>query len=140
MASLNLCQFIGNVGSIETRYMPSGEAVTNLSLAVNEKYKNKNGEQVEHTEWVKVTFFGKLAEVAATYVHKGDPLYVSGNMKTRKYTDKDGVDKYITDIRANSMQMLGGRSGGESASQERPTRTESASDGGFDDFDRDIPF
>lgn len=130
MASLNSCCFIGNVGSIETRALPSGEGVTNLSLAVNDKYKDKSGETVEHTEWVKISFFGKLSEIAAKYVKKGDPLYVSGQMKTRKYTDKDGQDKYITEIRGDRLQMLGGKS-------DAPAKQ---SGGAFDDLRDDIPF
>jgi single-strand DNA-binding protein len=83
MATLNLCQFIGNVGSIETRYLPNGEAVCNIAMAVNDKFKNKAGEMVEHTEWVRISFFSKLDEIAAQYVKLGDPIYVSGIMRTR---------------------------------------------------------
>ena len=139
MASLNQCNFIGNVGQIETRYLPSGEAVTNLSLAVNDKYKNKAGETVEHTEWVRVSFFSKLAEIASQYVHKGDPLYVSGQMKTRKYTDKDGVEKYATEIRGDRMQMLGGKQDNQKPAQHTASRAAmnaQAPDG----FDETIPF
>lgn len=130
MASLNLAQFIGNVGSIETRNLANGESVTSISLAVNEKFKNKDGEQVEHTEWVRISFFGKLSEIAAKYVKKGDPLYVSGSMKTRKYTDKDGVEKYSTEIRGDKMQMLGGKS----ESSGSPVKTKA------DATDDDLPF
>ena len=133
MASLNQCNFIGNVGSIETKYLPSGEGVTNLNLAVNDKYKNKAGELVDSTEWVRVSFFGKLSEVCEKWVKKGDPLYVSGQMKTRKYTNKDGVDVYTTEIRGERMQMLGGKSDDKPAKQAQPA-------GGFDDMDSDIPF
>lgn len=155
MASLNQCNFIGNVGQIETKYLPSGEAVTNLSLAVNDKYKNKAGEMVEHTEWVRVTFFSKLAEIAAQYVKKGDPLFVTGSMKTRKWQDKDGQDRYTTEIRGDRMQMLGGRGDDASpeqrqnraAAQQRPPMAGGAQPSscggvtsGFDDMDDDIPF
>ena len=158
MASLNQCNFIGNVGKIETRYLPSGECITNLSLAVNDKYKDKYGQVVEHTEWVRVSFFGKLAEIAAQYVKKGDPLYVSGSMRTRKYSDKEGVERYATEIRGDRMQMLGGRQGGSDSyddgsytappqrqsSQQRPARQPAAQrqsgGNGFDDMDDDIPF
>lgn len=143
MASLNQCNFIGNVGSIETRHLPSGEAVCNISLAVNEKYKNKSGEMVEHTEWVRITFFAKLAEIAAQYVKKGDPLYVSGSMRTRKYSDKEGVEKYATEIRGDRMQMLGGRVGDsqdDAPPAQRPAPSPRGGASGFDDMDDDIPF
>lgn len=136
MASLNLTQFIGNVGSIETKYLPSGEGVTNISLAVNDKYKNKAGELVDSTEWVRVSFFGKLSEIAQKYVKKGDPLYVSGQMKTRKWTDKDGQDRYSTEIRGDKMQLLGSKGG-----DDKPVQRTSGGTSGFDDsgFD-DVPF
>jgi len=154
MASLNQCSFIGNVGQIETRYLPSGEGVTNLSLAVNDKYKNKAGEMVEHTEWVRVSFFGKLSEIVAQYVKKGDPLYVSGQMKTRKWQDKEGQDRYTTEIRGDRMQMLGSKGGSgdddgyqgqqrpQQQQQQRPPKQRPTGGGssGFDDMDDDIPF
>ena len=149
MASLNQCNFIGNVGQIDTRYLPSGEAVTNLSLAVNDKYKNKAGEMVEHTEWVRVSFFAKLAEIASKYVHKGDPLYVSGQMRTRKYTDKEGQERYSTEIRGDRMQMLGSKGSDDSGQQrqqeprqqQQPAQQSGGGGGsGFDDMDDDIPF
>lgn len=144
MASLNNCCFIGSVGNIETKYMPSGEGVTNLSLAINDKYKNKSGELVEHTEWVRVAFFGKLSEIAEKYVHKGDPLYVSGQMKTRKWQDKDGHDRYTTEIRGDRMQMLGGK--GEPSAEQMRNRevakelNKPKAGSGFDDFEDGIPF
>lgn len=154
MASLNQCNFIGNVGKIETRYLPSGECITNLSLAVNDKYKDKSGQVVEHTEWVRVSFFGKLAEIAAQYVKKGDPLYVSGSMRTRKYSDKEGVERYATEIRGDRMQMLGGRGGSDDAGDhgdpqqrtaqqrtaQQPAAQRQGGSNGFDDMDDDIPF
>ena len=148
MASLNQCNFIGNVGSIETKYLPSGEGVTNISLAVNDKYKNKNGEMVDSTEWVKVSFFGKLSEIAEKYVKKGDPLYVSGQMKTRKWQDKDGQDRYTTEIRGDRLQMLGSRGQGEQSDapqQRQPAGNAQPSPrgggaSGFDDMEDDIPF
>lgn len=146
MASLNQCNFIGNVGSIETRYLPSGEAVCNIALAVNDKYKNKAGEMVEHTEWVRISFFSKLAEVAEKYVKKGDPLYVSGQMKTRKYQNKEGFDVYATEIRGDRMQMLGGRAensvdNGTPAQQQQQAAPSTRGGGsGFDDMEGDIPF
>ena len=148
MASLNQCNFIGNVGQIDTRYLPSGEAVTNLSLAVNDKYKNKAGEMVEHTEWVRVSFFAKLAEIASKYVHKGDPLYVSGQMRTRKYTDKEGQERYSTEIRGDRMQMLGSKGSDDSGQQrqqeprqqQQPAQQSGGGSSGFEDFSDDIPF
>lgn len=146
MASLNSCAFIGNVGQIETKYLPSGESVTNLSLAVNDKYKNKAGEMVEHTEWVRVSLFGKLSEIAERYVKKGDPLYVSGQMKTRKWQDKDGQDRYTTEIRGDRLQMLGSKNGNESAPAPQQQRSEpqprpaTGGGGGFSGMEDDIPF
>lgn len=109
MASLNLAQIIGNIGrEPESRYMPSGECVTSISVATTDKWKDKaTGESKEQTEWHKVTFFGKLAEIARDYLKKGSPVYVSGSIKTRKYTDKDGVEKYATEIKGDTLQMLG---------------------------------
>lgn len=142
MASLNQCSFIGNVGQIETRYLPNGDAVTNLSIAINDKYKNKSGEMVEHTEWVRVSFFAKIAEIAEKYVHKGDPVYVSGAMRTRKYTDKDGVEKQATEIRGERLQMLGSKpSEGQSSLPASAPRHQAAYSSGFYDMDSDpIPF
>ena len=112
MASVNKVILVGNLGrDPEIRYLPSGEPVANITIATSSKYKSKTGELVEETEWHRVTFFGKLAEIVGQYLKKGRPVYVEGRLKTRKYTDKDGVEKYATDIIANEMQMLGGREG-----------------------------
>ena len=149
MANLNQCNFIGNVGQVETRYLASGDAVTNLSLAVNEKWKDKAGVMQEHTEWVRATFFGKLAEVVEKYVKKGDPLFISGRMKTEKWTDKDGQDRYTTKIIADKMQLLGGKRDDKSDDDSAPAAshtppsspTPSTGGGSFDDFDDSgIPF
>jgi single-strand DNA-binding protein len=157
MATLNLCQFIGNVGKIETRYAQSGDAITNISLACNESWRDKNsGEKKEHVEWVRVSMFGKLAEIAQQYVKKGDAIYISGKMQTRKFTNKDGVDQYTTEIRADQMQMLGSKDGGDGlqehrqSSSERPTQRyqsnqtqtaqQSYSGGMGDEFKDDLPF
>lgn len=114
MASVNKWIGIGNLGrDPELRYMPSGEAIANISLACSYKVKDKNtGEQKEQTEWVRVAFFGKLAEIVGQYLKKGSSVYVEGRLQTRKYTDKDGVEKYATDIIADSMQMLGSKQEG----------------------------
>ncbi|MET3106331.1 single-strand DNA-binding protein [Oxalobacteraceae bacterium GrIS 2.11] len=113
MASVNKVIILGNLGrDPETRYMPSGDAMTTISIATTDSWKDKaTGEKKETTEWHRVTFFGKLAEIAGQYLKKGSSVYVEGSLRTRKYTDKDGVEKYATDIRADSMQMLGGRTG-----------------------------
>lgn len=112
MASINKVILIGNLGrDPEVRYMPDGAAITNITIATSSKYKNKSGEMVEETEWHRVTFFSRLAEIAGEYLKKGRSVYIEGRLKTRKYTDKDGVEKYATDIIANEMQMLGTREG-----------------------------
>ncbi len=165
MASVNKVILVGNLGrDPEIRYLPSGEPVANITIATSSKYKNKSGEMVEETEWHRVTFFGKLAEIVGQYLKKGRSVYVEGRIKTRKYTDKDGVEKYATDIIANEMQMLGGREGmGEPAGGDeggyesaprrpapapRPAAAAPAARqappprpaSGFDDMDDDIPF
>ena len=138
MASLNQCNFIGRVGrDPETRYSSSGDAITNITLAVDDSYKNKSGDKVEKCEWVNVTFYRKLAEIAGEYLVKGSLVYVSGKIETRKYTDKNGAEKYSTSIIANSMQMLGSKQGNSEPSERAKTETQS---GGFDDMVDDIPF
>ena len=113
MASVNKVIIVGNLGADpETRYLPSGDAVTTIRVATTDRYKDKQtGEQKEATEWHRISFFGKLAEIAGQYLKKGSQVYVEGSLRTRKYTDKDGVEKYATDIRADTMQMLGSRQG-----------------------------
>ncbi len=158
MASVNKVILIGNLGrDPETRYMPDGGAITNISVATTEQWKDKNGEKQEKTEWHRVAFFGKLAEIAGEYLKKGSQVYVEGRLQTRKWQDKDGQDKYTTEIIAEEMQMLGGREGmgsapsgdeGEAprraapAPRPAPTRQAAApkSSTGFDDMDDDIPF
>jgi single-strand DNA-binding protein len=149
MASVNKVILIGNLGADpETRYMPSGDAVTNIRIATTESWKDKGGEKQEHTEWHRIAFFGKLAEIAGEYLKKGSPVYVEGRIRTRKWQDKDNQDRYTTEIVADRMQLLGSRgasaaTSGESA--ERPA-TAQASAGAqksgtrFDDFEDDIPF
>jgi single-strand DNA-binding protein len=109
MASVNKVILVGNLGrDPEIRYMPSGEAMTTISIATTDSWKDKaTGEKRELTEWHRVTFFGKLAEIAGQYLKKGASIYVEGALRTRKYTDKEGIEKYITDIKADAMQMLG---------------------------------
>jgi single-strand DNA-binding protein len=111
MASVNKVIIVGNVGrDPETRYMPSGDAVTNISVATSDRYKDKQtGEMKENTEWHRIAFFGKLAEIAGQYLKKGSQVYVEGRLRTRKWTDQSGQEKYSTEIIADSMQMLGAR-------------------------------
>lgn len=143
MASLNLCQFIGNVGKIESRYLSNGDQVVNLSLACNENYKDKNGEKQERTEWVNATIYGKLAEIADKYVTKGKQIYISGRMQTRKWTDKNGVDRYATEIVVSDLKMLGQKSSdgaAESAAENSKPSNVHKLPGGFEAMDDDIPF
>jgi single-strand DNA-binding protein len=113
MASINKVILIGNLGrDPEVRYTPSGSAVCNISLATTRNWKNKDsGDKVEETEWHRVVFYDRLAEIAGEYLKKGRPVYVEGRLKTRKWQDKDGVEKYTTEIIAEQMQLLGGREG-----------------------------
>ncbi|MFL6708543.1 MAG: single-stranded DNA-binding protein [Massilia sp.] len=113
MASVNKVIIVGNLGrDPEIRYMPSGDAIANIAVATSYKSKDRNtGEQKEQTEWHRISFFGRLAEIVGQYLKKGSSVYVEGRLQTRKYTDKDGVEKYATDIIAENMQMLGGRQG-----------------------------
>jgi single-strand DNA-binding protein len=113
MASINKVILIGNLGrDPEVRYMPSGSAVCNIALATSRNWKNKDsGERQEETEWHRIVFFDRLAEIAGEYLKKGRSVYVEGHLKTRKWTDKDGVEKYSTEIVAEQMQLLGSREG-----------------------------
>ena len=113
MASVNKVILVGNLGADpETRYLPSGDAVANIRLATTDRFKDKtSGEMKELTEWHRVSFFGRLAEIVNEYLKKGSSVYIEGRIRTRKYTDQAGVEKYATEIVADQMQMLGGRSG-----------------------------
>lgn len=132
MRGVNKVTIIGHLGADpETRYMPSGAAVANISVATTEKWKDKeSGEEKEQTEWHRICFFGRLAEIASEYLRKGSPVYVEGKLQTRKWTDKDGVDRWSTQIVAREMQMLGQKREG---SERPPTPPVEA-------FDDDIPF
>lgn len=114
MASVNKVILLGNLGrDPETRYTTGGEAVTNLNIATSEQWKDKSGEKQERTEWHRVVLFGRQAEIAAEYLKKGRSVYIEGRMQTRKYTDKDGVEKYSTEVVGDRMQLIGGaRDGG----------------------------
>ena len=143
---INKVIIVGNVGGDpETRYMPSGSAVTNLTVATNESWKDKQtGEQKERTEWHRVAMFNRLAEIAAEYLRKGSQVYIEGKLRTRKWQDKNGQDRYTTEIIADEMQMLGGRGGSSDmppAEQDfgsaAPAKSAPST---ADDFDDDIPF
>lgn len=144
---INKVIVVGNLGQDpDTRYMPSGAAVTNITVATNETWKDKQtGEQKDRTEWHKVAMFGKLAEIAAEYLRKGSQVYIEGKLRTRKWKDQQGNDRYTTEIIADEMQMLGGRGaggaggGGAAPSNDGPPANSppQASPGEFDD---DIPF
>ena len=150
MASVNKAIIIGNLGKDpEMRYMPSGDAICNFSLATTDSWKDKNGEKQEKTEWHRISMFGKLAEIAGEYLKKGSQVYVEGRIQTRKWTNKEGQDQYTTEIVADKMQMLGSRSGGGGNSfevVEKPSSSaggakQAAKGGGdFDNFEDDIPF
>ncbi|KJK22357.1 single-stranded DNA-binding protein [Burkholderiaceae bacterium 16] len=114
MASINKVILVGNLGADpEVRYLPSGDAVTNIRLATTDRYKDKtSGEMKETTEWHRISFFGKLAEIAGEYLKKGSSVYIEGRIRTRKWIDQSGVEKYSTEIVADQMQMLGNRQGG----------------------------
>ena len=128
---VNKVILVGTLGKDpEVRYAQSGSALATVSVATNEKWKDKNGEMQERTEWHRVKFFGRLAEIAGEYLKKGGQVYIEGSLRTEKYTDKQGVEKYSTDIIANEMQMLGGMPGGERAERgERSERPQRASGG-----------
>ncbi|RTZ71622.1 MAG: single-stranded DNA-binding protein [Gammaproteobacteria bacterium] len=152
---INKVILIGNLGKDpETRYMPSGGAVTNITVATSETWKDKNtGEQQERTEWHRVVFFNRLAEIAGEYLKKGSKVYIEGSLRTRKWQGQDGQDRYTTEIIANEMQMLDSRGGGGDApfarqqqpSTQQPSSAQQSSqgtaapvdNGGFED---DIPF
>ncbi len=144
---INKVIIVGNLGGDpDTKYMPSGSAVTNLTVATNESWKDKQtGEQKDRTEWHKVAMFGRLAEIAAEYLRKGSQVYIEGKLRTRKWTDKQGNDRYTTEIIADEMQMLGGRGGGGAPAMGGPAQSSPPPQGspgssGDDDFDDDFPF
>ncbi|MEK6294689.1 MAG: single-stranded DNA-binding protein [Paraburkholderia tropica] len=136
MASVNKVILVGNLGAEpEVRYLPSGDAVANIRLATTDRYKDKaSGEFKEMTEWHRVAFFGRLAEIVSEYLKKGSSVYIEGRIRTRKWQAQDGTDRYSTEIVADQMQMLGGRSGGGSADGQRRDAGDSGygDDGGFE--------
>jgi single-strand DNA-binding protein len=151
--SVNKVILIGRLGKDpETRYMTSGEAVTNATLATSENWKDKSGEKQEKTEWHNLVFYRRLAEIAGEYLKKGSQIYVEGKLQTRKWQTKEGQDRYTTEIVVNEMTMLGGKSSGGSFEvvENRPSASSgssapakaapAASKSSFDNFDDDIPF
>lgn len=170
MASVNKVILVGNLGrDPEVRYTPNGAAICNVTIATSRQWKNKDsGERQEETEWHRVVFYDRLAEIAGEYLKKGRSVYVEGRLKTRKWQDKDGVEKYTTEVIAQEMQLLGSREGtggggeegggsarggygggsggggeGRPAAQrpaQRPAPQQNKSSTGFDDMDDDIPF
>lgn len=137
MASLNACSFIGNLGrDPEMRFLPDGTAVASISIGVTEKWKDKNGERKEATEWIRASAFGKLGEIIGEYAKKGASVYVAGKLRTRKYTDKAGVEKYSTEIVADSFQLLDRKAPEARSGNHQPSP--SAPPDNFDDTD--IPF
>jgi single-strand DNA-binding protein len=155
MASVNKVILVGNLGKDpETRYTTGGDAVTNIRIATTDTWKDKAGEKQEKTEWHSIVFFGRQAEIAAEYLKKGRQIYVEGRLQTRKWQDKEGQDRYTTEIVADRMQMLGNREGGGggASSGEPPPEREPRPSGGsakpgaapskknVDDLDDDIPF
>ena len=148
MASVNKVIILGNLGKDpEVRYTAGGDAVANMSIATSERWKDKDGQKQERTEWHRVVAFGRTAEIAGEYLEKGSSAYIEGKLQTRKYTDKDGIERYSTEIVVERLQLLGSRNSGNDGQQERPARAEKPANSGTQskskpgaDFDDDIPF
>ncbi len=166
MASVNKVILIGNLGADpESRFAPSGDAICNIRLATTENWRDKStGERREATEWHRVSFYGKLAEIAGQYLRKGSQVYIEGSLRTRKWQDQNGQERYTTEIRADEMKMLGRREGGDAPMRQSdggfdaapapraqaprpqaqpapaPSQGSSQASSGFGDFDDDIPF
>lgn len=149
MASVNKVIVLGNLGQDpDMKYTASGTAVVSISVATSRNWKNKeSGDRQEETEWHRVVAYDRLAEIIGEYCKKGKPIYIEGRLKTRKWQDKDGIERYTTEIVVESLQLLGGRDDGAAPRQERsaPRREESRrapapKAGGFDDMDSDVPF
>lgn len=140
MASVNKAILIGSLGrDPEVRFMPNGEAVCNFSIATSENWKDKQGQKQEKTEWHNIVMYRKLAEIAGEYLKKGSPVYLEGRIQTRKWQDKEGNDRYTTEIIADQMQMLG-KKDGESVSQQPKTSKTNEQSNDFSDFKHYIPF
>jgi single-strand DNA-binding protein len=148
---VNKVILVGHLGrDPEVRYAPSGQAIANVTIATSDSWKDKNtGEKQERTEWHRVVFFSRLAEIVGEYLKKGSQVYIEGRLQTRKWQDKDGNDRYTTEIVANEMQMLGSRQGGGAPSEDynqdssrgsQPAAAPETATAGGGDFDDDIPF
>lgn len=140
MASVNKWIGIGNLGKDpDVRYSASGDAICNFSIACTESWKDKaTGEKKEQTEWVRISFFGKLAEICGQYLKKGSQVYIEGSLRTRKWTDKDGQERYTTEIKGDEMKMLGGRPEGQENKPSQPEQQKPKPK--FYDLESDIPF
>lgn len=137
MASVNKVILVGNLGKDpDTRFMPNGDAATNFTIATTESWKDKSGDKKESTEWHRISAFGKLGEICGEYLKKGSAVYIEGKLKTRKWQDKDGQDRYTTEIIADRMQMLGGKP----ERDEKPAPEQRMKSGSTDDIDDKIPF
>jgi single-strand DNA-binding protein len=139
---VNKVILVGNLGADpEVKYMPNGNAVANVTVATSESWKDKqSGEQKDKTEWHRVVFFRRLAEIAGEYLKKGSQIYIEGKLQTRKWQDKNGNDRYTTEIIANEMQMLGSRGGGSADFSSTSSAAAPAPAAVADEFDDDIPF
>lgn len=137
MASVNKAIILGNLTrDPEIRYMPNGDAAATINVATNEKYKDKSGEKVEKVEYHRIVMFGKIAEIVGEYLHKGSSAYFEGKIQTKKWTDKQGAERYTTEIIADRMQMLGGK---RDDGEERPQKQDNGGNG-FEDLQDNIPF
>lgn len=141
MSSVNKAIIVGNLGDDpEIRYSTNGDAIANLSVATSESWKDKNGEKQERTEWHRISAFGKLAEIIGEYLSKGSKVYIEGKIQTRKWQDKDGVDRYTTEIIAKEMVMLGGTKDKTTSKPINKPKPQEQKGGEFDDLEQDIPF
>jgi single-strand DNA-binding protein len=145
MASVNKAILVGHLGrDPEMRYVPSGDAVANFSIATTDSWKDKQGVKQEKTEWHRISMFGKQAEIAGEYLKKGSSVYIEGRIQTRTWQDKEGNERQTTEIVADRMQMLGGKPSGQNESpqpaQSQPESNEQKAGSSFDDFESDIPF
>jgi len=140
MGSVNKVILLGNLGrDPELKYTPSGSAVANFTIATNETWKDKDGQKQEHTEWHRVVVWGKLAEICGEYLHKGRQVYIEGSIRTRTYKDREGVEKSVTEIKADSMVMIG-KGDGPAKGGERPSDRGGAGEKEPEYSDEDIPF
>ena len=148
MSSVNKVIALGNLGKDpDVRYLSDGKCLANFSIACTETYKDKNNEKQEKTEWIRVTLFGKVAEIAAEYLHKGSKCYIEGRLQTRKWHDKEGQDRYTTEVVGDKLVLLGGKNDNDAKPQSNAGRANQgaqksgdATDEGFENFEDDLPF